>query len=302
MTVNYITEPIPSAMGRGKGGWRGKIVGRSARSLEAIAEAVAKRTGWSAYQVKSVFTGVMEETIRDAQETGSVQRLGDYGTLRLNLRGRFKGVDDVYDPARHTLAFSFTPGKRLRTCKPAFTLENKVQPFGWSCRNTDTLYVVTGCTVKGSTAKVQKPQSPEDFKLSGEFEANKGRLPWPAVGPVADHFGQHAHPVYKSVKLPFNNGINITVAKGTEVKCVFNGEVKRVIVMPGYNKCALVQHGEYFTFYCKLSSVSVKAGDKIKAGQTVGIVDTIDGQTQLHFQLWKGTTPQNPELWLKSRY
>lgn len=154
----------------------------------------------------------------------------------------------------------------------------------------------------GSTAKVQKPQSPEDFKLSGEFEANKGRLPWPAVGPVADHFGQHAHPVYKSVKLPFNNGINITVAKGTEVKCVFNGEVKRVIVMPGYNKCVLVQHGEYFTFYCKLSSVSVKAGDKIKAGQTVGIVDTIDGQTQLHFQLWKGTTPQNPELWLKSRY
>ena len=29
MTVNYITEPIPSAMGKGKGGWRGKIVDRS---------------------------------------------------------------------------------------------------------------------------------------------------------------------------------------------------------------------------------------------------------------------------------
>ena len=77
MTVNYITEPIPSAMGKGKGGWRGKIVNRSSRSLEEIAAAVAKRTGWSAYQVQSVFTGVMEETIRDAQETGNVQRLGD---------------------------------------------------------------------------------------------------------------------------------------------------------------------------------------------------------------------------------
>ena len=128
MTVNYITEPIPSAMGKGKGGWRGKIVDRSARSLEAIAEAVAKRTGWSAYQVQSVFTGVMEETIRDTQETGRTQRLGDYGTLRLNLRGRFEGIDDAYDPARHELAFSFTPGKRLRTCKPAFALENKVPP------------------------------------------------------------------------------------------------------------------------------------------------------------------------------
>ena len=108
MTVNYITEPIPSAMGKGKGGWRGKIVGRSARSLEDIAAAVAKRTGWSAYQVQSVFTGVMEETIRDAQETGRTQQLGDYGSLKLNLRGRFEGIDDAYDPARHTLAFSFT--------------------------------------------------------------------------------------------------------------------------------------------------------------------------------------------------
>ena len=125
MTVNYITEPIPSAMGKGKGGWRGKIVGRSSRSLEDIAAAVAMRTGWSAYQVQSVFTGVMEETIRDTQETGRTQRLGDYGTLRLNLRGRFEGIDDVYDPARHELAFSFTPGKRLRTCKPAFVINEK---------------------------------------------------------------------------------------------------------------------------------------------------------------------------------
>ena len=128
MTVNYITEPIPTAMGKGKGGWRGKIVDRSARSLEDIAAAVARRTGWSAYQVQSVFTGVMEETIRDTQETGRVQQLGGYGSLKLNLRGRFEGVDDVYDPARHALAFSFTPGKRLRACKPAFALENRVLP------------------------------------------------------------------------------------------------------------------------------------------------------------------------------
>ena len=128
MTVNYITEPIPTAMGKGKGGWRGKIVDRSSRSFEEIAAAVARRTGWSAYQVQSVFTGFMEETIRDARETGNVQQLGDYGSLKLNLRGRFEGIDDVYDPARHALAFSFTPGKRLRTCKPAFALENRVLP------------------------------------------------------------------------------------------------------------------------------------------------------------------------------
>ena len=140
-----------------------------------------------------------------------------------------------------------------------------------------------------------------DYVLSGEFQKNKGILPWPAAGPVADRFGRHNHPVYKSLVMPFNNGINVSVEKGTEVRAVFDGEVSRIIVMAGYNKCVLVQHGDYFTFYCKLGSVSVKAGDKIKTGQALGIVDTIDGLTQYHFQLWKGTSPQDPELWLRPK-
>ena len=51
-----------------------------------------------------------------------------------------------------------------------------------------------------------------------------------------------------------------------------------IVVMPGYNKCVLVQHGNYFSFYCKLGTVSVKAGDKVKTGQVVGTVDTIGAE------------------------
>ena len=69
--------------------------------------------------------------------------------------------------------------------------------------------------------------------------------------------------------------------------------------MPGYNQCVLIQHGNYFTFYCKLKSVKVKAGDKVKTGQVIGSIDTINGQTQLHFETWKDTKPQNPEQWLR---
>lgn len=145
-----------------------------------------------------------------------------------------------------------------------------------------------------------KNAKPVDTKLSGEFSANKGKLPWPVSnGSVVETFGQHYHPVYKSVKLPFNNGINIATAAGAEVKSVFDGEVKQVIVMPGYNQCVLVQHGEYFTFYCKLGSVRVKAGEKVKTGQVLGKVETIGGETELHFQLWEGRSPKDPELWLR---
>jgi murein DD-endopeptidase MepM/ murein hydrolase activator NlpD len=51
--------------------------------------------------------------------------------------------------------------------------------------------------------------------------------------------------------------------------------------------------------YCKLKNVSVKADDKVKTGDVLGTVDTINGQTQLHFELWQGKKPQNPESWLK---
>ena len=140
-----------------------------------------------------------------------------------------------------------------------------------------------------------------DYKLADEFSKNKGKLPWPAQGPVVDRFGQHYHPVFTNVKLPFNNGISIALPKGTEVDAVFNGVVKQIVVMPGYNQCVLVEHGTYFTFYCKLKTTAVKPGDKVRTGQKIGTVDTINGETQLHFQIWQGSKPQNPESWLRRR-
>ena len=138
-----------------------------------------------------------------------------------------------------------------------------------------------------------------DEKLSSSFASNKGRLPWPVEGTVIESYGQHYHPVYKNIKLPFNNGVTLAVPHGAQAKAVFDGTVAQVVVIPGYNQCVLVQHGSYFTFYCKLKSVTVKAGQQVKTGQVLGTVDTISGEDQFHFQLWKERSPQNPENWLR---
>jgi len=153
---------------------------------------------------------------------------------------------------------------------------------------------------KGQAKTGGKTTSTEiDTKLSGEFAANKGRLPWPVEGAVVERFGKHKHPVYQNVDLPQNNGVTLAVKRGAQAKAVFNGKVTQIVVLPGYNQCVLVNHGEYFTLYSKLKSVSVKAGDKVATGQVVGTVDTIGGEDQFHFELWKGSTPQNPENWLR---
>ena len=153
--------------------------------------------------------------------------------------------------------------------------------------------------VKEAMGNSKSGKTEIDQALASEFSKNKGRLPWPADGPVVEPFGERYHPVYKNIKLPKNNGISIALKSGTAVKCVFDGVVKQVLVMPGFNQCVLVQHGNYFTFYCKLRNVSVKSGQKVKTGQQLGIVDTINKDTQLHFQVWKDSSPQNPESWLK---
>lgn len=152
---------------------------------------------------------------------------------------------------------------------------------------------------KSAATGKSSPKSAADVKLSNEFAGNKGKLPWPVNGTIVGQFGQHNHPVYTNVQLPFNNGCNIATAAGEPVKAVFAGTVKNVAVMPGYNQCVLVQHGDYYTFYCKLRDVRVGNGDKLKVGDVIGTVDTISGETQLHFQLWKSIEPQDPEKWLR---
>ena len=158
---------------------------------------------------------------------------------------------------------------------------------------------IVAAAVKASSGKSGSNKTVVDTKLDEQFSKNKGKLPWPADGPVVDRFGKHYHPVYKNLQLPPNNGIDIALGKDTKIRAVFDGDVKQVMVMPGFNQCLLIQHGNYFTLYCKMKSIAVKEGDKVKTSDLIGTIDTINGQTQLHFELWKGSKPQNPEPWLK---
>ena len=158
--------------------------------------------------------------------------------------------------------------------------------------------------IAANTPAPSKAREPKEVaaveKLSGSFAMNRGKLPYPVEhGVVIEKFGEHPHPTLKNVKLPFNNGINISTKPGSKVSVIYDGVVKQVIAIPGYNQCILVQHGQYFTFYCKLSEVAVKVGDKVSTGDLLGSLERQGSTATLHFELWNGTAKQNPELWLK---
>ena len=141
--------------------------------------------------------------------------------------------------------------------------------------------------------------TPEGQLISNNFKANKGRLPWPVEkGVITLGYGDQPHPVYKTLII-HNSGVEITTESGANARAVFGGEVTKVIVISPLNKAVCVQHGDYFTIYQNLSSVSVSAGDRVSTKQNLGKIRTnAEGKTILKFLISQNTTYTNPTMWL----
>ena len=141
----------------------------------------------------------------------------------------------------------------------------------------------------------------EQELLSGNFEKNRGRLPWPTEkGFVSGRYGVQPHPVLKYVTTN-NKGIYIQTPIGTTARAVFDGVVTQRFSIPGSNNAVIIQHGSYRTVYANLTDIYVKEGQKITAKQSIGKIYSDaedDDKTELYFQVWKDKTIQNPEPWL----
>lgn len=139
-------------------------------------------------------------------------------------------------------------------------------------------------------------------RLTGSFESNRGRLPFPLTGEftIVKKFGRQKHPRLPKVETN-NPGIDIEASQGATVYAVFEGEVSQIFKLAGYNNVVVLRHGDYVTVYANIASLNVRKGDKVKTGQALGrlFVDRNDGNRSiLHFELRREKEKQNPELWL----
>ncbi len=140
--------------------------------------------------------------------------------------------------------------------------------------------------------------TPEARELSNNFVANKGKLPWPVdKGEIVDYFGEQPHPFLKGIKVK-NNGVTVSTTSGSRARAVFEGEVSKVLILPGSGKVVIVRHGEFITVYTNLKETFVSNGDKVRTKEEIGIIVSDKGKTEFEFQLWKGTELLNPIYWI----
>ncbi|MFZ5999058.1 MAG: murein hydrolase activator EnvC family protein, partial [Bacteroidota bacterium] len=110
-----------------------------------------------------------------------------------------------------------------------------------------------------ASANAAKASEAATIALSASFEENKAKFPWPAAGFISQKFGKQNHPVLKGIVIQ-NEGINIQTKQDEKVRCIFNGEVRRVAQIGVLGNTVIVNHGEYFSVYSGLREVMVKQG------------------------------------------
>ena len=148
-------------------------------------------------------------------------------------------------------------------------------------------------------------KSDEDLNLleiTEGFEMNIGKLDWPVKsGFISNKFGEHPHPVIKSIKVK-NDGVDIQTSNTSKVYAVYTGKVSTIAFIPGMNNVIIINHGEYFTLYAKLKNLKVDKGDVVSEGQIIAdLVTNKDGITQLQFQIWKNNIKLDPEKWIMKK-
>ena len=163
--------------------------------------------------------------------------------------------------------------------------------------NPKTTTVAETKAIESSTKIVL---TPEGKVIADNFKANKGNLPWPVEkGVITMGYGKQPHPVYRNIE-EYNSGLKITTEAGASARSVFKGEVTQVQKI-GNKFAVMIRHGDFFTVYQNLSSVSVSEGDMVSAKQSLGKIKTDpDGNTVLKFIITQNTTYVNPSQWISN--
>ncbi|MGE5354860.1 MAG: M23 family metallopeptidase [Deltaproteobacteria bacterium] len=95
-------------------------------------------------------------------------------------------------------------------------------------------------------------------------------------------YGWRTHPIFKIRK--FHKGLDFTAASGTPIQATGNGIVREAgSKRGGYGKHVVIDHGYgYRTMYAHLSKIMVKPGQRIKRGQTIGLIGSTGTSTAPH--------------------
>jgi septal ring factor EnvC (AmiA/AmiB activator) len=131
------------------------------------------------------------------------------------------------------------------------------------------------------------------------FVSQKGKLPWPVDGRVAQSYGQ----ARDGGPLRWN-GVLLSAATGTAVQAVYHGRVAFADWLPGLGLLIIVDHGGgYMTLYGHNDAILKESGEWVSPGDEIAQVGDSGGQARpgLYFEIRQNGAPQDPRQWMRRR-
>lgn len=117
----------------------------------------------------------------------------------------------------------------------------------------------------------------------------------PAVGYPTSGFGVRRSPYGDRDKM--HEGLDIANMSGTPIKATANGTIKHAGLKPGYGKLVVVDHGYGMeTWYGHTSKVLVQLGQKVKRGESIGLIGNSGRSTgpHVHYEVRVNGIPVDP--------
>jgi murein DD-endopeptidase MepM/ murein hydrolase activator NlpD len=119
-----------------------------------------------------------------------------------------------------------------------------------------------------------------------------GKMMWPANGVLTSRYGERWGRLHKG----------LDIAGSGSIKASDNGRVLLARWYGKYGNAVILDHGNGVqTLYGHMKSLSVREGEQVRKGTTIGIMGSTGDSTgvHVHFEVRKGGQVQNPMNYLK---
>ena len=170
---------------------------------------------------------------------------------------------------------------------------------------TDLLATLTKNERAAAASRAARPETANAPVVGTLSTSDIGKLDWPVDGDIVINFGPETLSPQQGGGVIRWTGIGIKAPVGTPIRAVAAGKVVRVQRLSTYGLGVVVQHGNgYYSLYWQLQNASVKEGERIARGTTVG---TVGGQNSakgphLYFEIrGENQIALDPIAWLKSK-
>ena len=123
----------------------------------------------------------------------------------------------------------------------------------------------------------------------------------PVQGPISSGFGKRKDPLNR--RTAYHTGIDFRGDKGEKIYATADGVIVNAFRNGGYGNFVLIDHGNgYQSAYAHMQKYLVHKGDKVKRGQTIGMIGNTGRSTgsHLHYEIQRAGVPINPYKFLKA--